>query len=61
VVAVPALEDFVLLVALACPDDAVAVAIEAALEVGADEGAAVGCEARSSAGLARGFRCPLRK
>jgi hypothetical protein len=40
-VAVPALEDFELFVALACPDNVDTRALEAALESGADEGAAV--------------------
>ena len=59
--AVPALENLVLFVALAGPDDVGTRAVEAALQVGADEGAAVGCGARSSAGLARGFGWPSRK
>jgi len=54
-VAVEALKDFVLLVAPACPDDVSARAVEAALEVGADEGAAVGCVVGSPARLAVEF------
>jgi hypothetical protein len=41
-VAVPALENLVLLVALPCPDDVFAVAIETTLEAGTDEGSAIG-------------------
>ena len=54
-VAVEALKDFVLLVAPACSDDVSASAVEAALEVGADEGAAVGCVAGSLTGPAVEF------
>ena len=49
--AVPALENLVLFVALACPDDISARAVKAPFEGGAGEWAAVGFVAGSAASL----------